>query len=193
MCGNGAKVRNPESSRPAVRARPPAALVDRYRAIRATTMRLVLPLAVEDMVVQSMPDCSPVRWHLAHTTWFFETFVLKEFAREFRPFHPEYERLFNSYYQAVGTPLPRDRRGVLSRPTVSEVREYRAAVDERMGELLETRGETLPEEAIARIALGLEHEQQHQELILTDVKHALAQNPLLPAYRTLDRIEKSLG
>ncbi len=159
-----------------------APLADRYDAVRAQTERLVVPLAVEDMVIQSMPDVSPTRWHLAHTTWFFETFVLRVAEPDRAPFDPAYEYMFNSYYDAVGRQFPRPRRGLLSRPTVDEVRGYRRAVDERMRALLAEGG---PRAAALRdvVELGLNHEEQHQELVLTDIKHVLAQNPIHPAYR----------
>ena len=126
-----------------------------------------------------MEDASPPKWHLAHTTWFFETFVLRAFDAGYRPYHERFEYLFNSYYNGVGRPYPRPRRGVLSRPTVSEIYTYRKHVDDAMGALLNA-----PDEAIQdRITLGLHHEQQHQELLVTDLKYNLGNNPLLPAYR----------
>ncbi len=127
-----------------------------------------------------MDDASPPKWHLAHTTWFFETFLLKPFAADYRPFDERFEYLFNSYYNGVGNPYPRPRRGMLSRPTVAEVYDYRRHVDAAMAPLLE-RAEG---EVGARVILGLHHEQQHQELLLTDIKYNLGTNPLLPAYRT---------
>ena len=154
----------------------------RYRAVRRATEGLVEPLAIEDYVVQSMPDASPAKWHLAHTTWFFETFVLKAALRGYRTVHPQFEYLFNSDYNAVGPQFSRPHRGKLSRPTVDEVRRYRAAVDELMLGLLE-RGAAVDESLAAVVELGLHHEQQHQELILTDLKHLFACNPLEPVYR----------
>jgi ergothioneine biosynthesis protein EgtB len=136
-------------------------------------------LAIEDHGVQPMADVSPPKWHLAHTTWFFETFLLKPLAARYRPFDDRFEHLFNSYYNGVGRPWPRARRGALSRPTVAEVLDYRRHVDEAMVGLLEQHdGDTG-----ARIELGLQHEQQHQELLLTDIKYILGTNPLLPPYR----------
>lgn len=152
----------------------------RYARIRRTTLALCAPLATEDYVAQSMPDASPVKWHLAHTTWFFEEFVLKKYVPGYRAFHPGYGYLFNSYYQTVGQMHERAKRGLLTRPTVSEVLCYRAHVDERMQALLEQRGED--DWLIELTTLGLNHEQQHQELLLTDVKHLLSCNPLQPAY-----------
>lgn len=150
----------------------------RYADVRGATTRLVAPLAVEDWVVQSMPDASPAKWHLAHTSWFFEAMVLAR-SPEHRPFHPRYGFLFNSYYEGLGERHARPARGLLSRPTVDEVRRYRAHVDERMSELF-ARGADA--ETNAMIELGLQHEQQHQELILTDIQHALGTQPLRPAY-----------
>jgi ergothioneine biosynthesis protein EgtB len=146
----------------------------RYGAVRAQTEALAAPLSAEDCALQSMPDASPVKWHLAHTAWFFETFVLGG-----KPFREEFRVLFNSYYVGVGDRHPRPERGLLSRPSLEEVRDYRRHVDARMAELFRSAGWR---ERAALIELGLNHEQQHQELILTDVKHLLSRNPLLPAY-----------
>jgi ergothioneine biosynthesis protein EgtB len=154
-------------------------LASRYRDVREATVRLAAPLAAEDQVVQSMPDASPTKWHLAHTTWFFETMVLARFDPGHRPFDPRYAYLFNSYYESVGPRQPRPSRGLLTRPSLEEVHAYRGAVDDVMDRLL---GGAPPAEARARAELGLHHEQQHQELILTDVRHALWCNPLRPAY-----------
>jgi ergothioneine biosynthesis protein EgtB len=153
-----------------------------YEAVRRWTGRLCEPLETEDYGLQPMPDASPVKWHLAHTSWFFETFVLQPRLPDYRLFHPEFGVLFNSYYNAVGPRWPRPQRGLLSRPTVAEVFRYRAHIDEAMGRLF---GEhTGPAAAAAPvIELGIHHEQQHQELILTDLKYALALNPLDPVYR----------
>ena len=154
-----------------------------YQEVRRTTEALCAPLEIEDYVIQSMPDASPAKWHLAHTSWFFETFVLASVQPGFEPVDSEYSYLFNSYYNAVGERIARDRRGVLSRPTVAEVFRYRAAVDKRMKEFLDRAGNTAFERVRSTLILGLHHEQQHQELILTDIKHALASNPRRPAYR----------
>jgi ergothioneine biosynthesis protein EgtB len=153
-------------------------LGERYRQVRRATEQLREPLSAEDCQVQSMDDASPVKWHLAHTSWFFETFVLEKVVG-YRPFHPEFRVLFNSYYYTVGQQHPRPRRGLLSRPTLDEVLAYRAHVDARMLALLEKRDDVDTD----IVELGLQHEQQHQELILTDVKHMLSCNPLHPAYR----------
>ncbi len=155
----------------------------RFLDVRRFTLQLCEPLEIEDYVVQSMPDASPVRWHLAHTTWFFETFVLGAFAADARPYREAYRHLFNSYYNAVGEAFPRPRRGLLSRPTVGEIRAYRASVDERMLRLLAEPAGSRAVELCRVVELGLQHEQQHQELILTDVKHMLSCNPLFPVYR----------
>lgn len=157
-------------------------LFAQYQEVRQHSAQLAAPLAIEDMVVQTMPDVSPTKWHLAHTTWFFETFLLCELLPGYKPFHPRYKYLFNSYYNGVGPQFSRPIRGTLSRPTVEEVRAYRAHVDQWMGELLERSPSALTSEHQALVALGLNHEQQHQELLLTDIKHVLGHNPLLPAY-----------
>src|SRR5690606_18818775 len=142
---------------------------------------LVAPLSPEDCCAQSMPDASPAKWHLAHTAWFFETFVLEAACAGLAPYEPAFRVLFNSYYQAVGPQHPRPRRGLLTRPSLDEVLAYRAFVDRHVLDWLARDG---ADPALrARVELGLQHEQQHQELILTDAKHLLAQNPLRPAYR----------
>ncbi len=155
-------------------------LAARYRAVRAATRALTEPLELEDYGLQSMPDASPPKWHLAHTTWFFETFVLERHRPGHTPFHPSFGYLFNSYYETVGRFHPRAQRGLLSRPTVAQVLEYRDHVDLALGELL-ARG--VSDEVAAVIEVGLQHEQQHQELVLTDLKHGLSCNPLRPIYR----------
>jgi ergothioneine biosynthesis protein EgtB len=151
-----------------------------YRRIRAQTLALAAGLSEADCQVQSMPDASPVKWHLAHTTWFFETFVLERHAAGFRPFDAAFRVLFNSYYQGVGEQHPRPQRGLVTRPGLAEVLAYRRAVDEQMAALVEG----APPPAVAElVTLGLNHEQQHQELILTDLLHLLSCNPLAPVYR----------
>ena len=157
----------------------PGSPEERYQRIRDTTLGLVAPLSPEDCTVQSMPDASPVKWHLAHATWFFETFILAPAGHE--PFEPAFRMLFNSYYNAVGERHPRPRRGLLTRPSLDEVMAYREFVDERLTRLLQEGG--LAPEVASLVELGLNHEQQHQELILTDVKHLLSCNPLRPTYR----------
>src|SRR5262245_6578340 len=147
-------------------------LADSYRKVRGLTERLCEPLEPEDYQLQSMPDCSPSKWHLAHTAWFFETFILADHTPNFRPFHPQFCYLFNSYYEAVGDRWPRPARGLLSRPTLAEVYAYRHAVDERMLALFETANTKTLAAITPLVELGLNHEQQHQELLLTDLKHA---------------------
>src|SRR3546814_375097 len=155
-------------------------LAERYRTVRARSIALAAPLSAEDAMVQSMPDASPAKWHLAHTTWFFERFVLG--ARDgYAPVDPQWDYLFNSYYNSVGPMHARPRRGLVSRPSLIEVLEYREQVDARMAGRFEA-GD-LDEEAARVVLLGTHHEQQHQELLLTDIKHALWCNPLGPAYR----------
>jgi len=155
---------------------------ERYRSVRRATEELADGLSAEDCSVQSMPDASPLKWHLAHTTWFFESFWLERWESPHRPFNPAYRELFNSYYQSVSQPFARPQRGVLSRPSLAEVFAWRANVDERVLALLAAPA-AAEAECAALFELGLEHEQQHQELILTDLKHALASNPLRPIYR----------
>lgn len=155
-------------------------LLETYGAVRARTLALADPLSPEDQLLQSMPEASPTKWHLAHTTWFFETFVLAPHAPRYRVFDESFAFLFNSYYEAMGPRLARADRGRLSRPSLAEVHAYRRHVDTALTRALE-RGDC-DERALALCELGLHHEQQHQELILTDIKHALAVNPLRPAY-----------
>lgn len=158
----------------------PQALPERYLATRAQTVSLAEPLSEEDCCAQSMPDASPVKWHLAHTTWFFETFILERFEPGFEPYCPAFRILFNSYYNGIGEKHPRPQRGMLTRPSLGEVQAYRRHVDDRMLALL--RRYDPAGEFGQLIELGIQHEQQHQELILTDVKHLLSLNPLKPAY-----------
>jgi ergothioneine biosynthesis protein EgtB len=165
------------------RALPAGRLTKDYVRVRGITESLCRPLAIEDYGVQSGDDVSPPKWHLAHTAWFFETFVLAPFAGGYREFNPHYVRLFNSYYETVGELHPRTKRGQLSRPTVDEVYRYRAYVDAAMAELLANPNHADRTEIERRAILGLHHEQQHQELILTDILHNFAANPLRPVYR----------
>ena len=168
-----------------------AELARRYREVRRSTEDLCAPLQREDYVVQSMPDASPAKWHLAHTTWFFATFVLAPLGLRDEAADPLYEVLFNSYYNTVGEPYPRPQRGLLTRPTVDEVYAYRHRVDQALLACLE-RGSTA-NAALEVVELGLHHEQQHQELLLTDVKHLLSHNPLQPVYRASARAGDSLA
>ena len=157
-------------------ALPSRSLAEVYRTVRARSEALAAPLSAEDCIIQSMPDASPAKWHLAHTNWFFETVILSR-RPGYKLFDPRFAFLFNSYYEALGPRHPRPRRGLLTRPSLQEVIAYRAHVDAAMREAC---GDESLHDAIA---LGLNHEQQHQELILTDIKHAFFCNPLLPAYR----------
>lgn len=158
------------------------ALRDKFREVRAASLALAAPLSAEDQCIQSMPDASPTKWHLAHTTWFFETVLLEPHATGYRPFDVRFHYLFNSYYEALGPRHPRPQRGLLTRPSVDEVHAYRRHVDEAVVALLEQGG--LDWAVIEPIVtLGLNHEQQHQELLLTDILHALSCNPMLPAYK----------
>jgi ergothioneine biosynthesis protein EgtB len=158
-------------------------LRDRFHQTRKFTNALCAGLEPEDCVVQSMPDVSPTKWHLAHTTWFFETFILKKVVAGYRAEVPEYAYLFNSYYNAAGDMHRRDLRGLISRPTVSEAQRYRASIDSHIDDLLSNPDESLLDEIELILVLGIHHEQQHQELLITDIKHVLAQNPLYPAFR----------
>ncbi len=166
-------------------AAEPGKLAADYLAVRARTEQLCEPLEVEDYVVSSMPDVSPTKWHLAHTSWFFETFVLAEYDHDYRTPDPRYAYLFNSYYVQAGERHCRARRGLVTRPTVAEVFAYRAHVDEAMRRLIERIADDAEHPAAGLIVLGLNHEQQHQELLVTDIKHVLWTNPLRPAYRAM--------
>lgn len=157
--------------------------IERFRRVRAVSEEICAPLEPEDYVVQTMADVSPPKWHLAHTTWFFETFVLGEFARGYEAFHPAFNYLFNSYYNAIGEQYPRPRRGLLSRPTVRELYAYRRHVDAAMAGLLAGASAAVFDKISELVEIGLHHEQQHQELMLTDLKHILCSNPLRPVYR----------
>jgi ergothioneine biosynthesis protein EgtB len=162
-----------------------AAIVDdtlraHYAAVRQRTLALAQPLSAEDCCVQSMPDASPVKWHLAHTTWFFETFVLAQAEAGFKPFDEAFRVLFNSYYNAVGERHPRAQRGLLTRPSLYTVLAYRADIDRRVLALLD--GAEITAALADLLTLGVQHEQQHQELLLTDLKHLFSCNPLSPAY-----------
>lgn len=166
------------------------ALLDRYLAVRSTTEKLTEPLETEDFVIQTMPDVSPMKWHLAHTSWFFEQFLLIDrphpptgLADAYKPFHPRYAYLFNSYYVTVGDRHCRIKRGTLSRPTVDDVFAYRGHVDEQIAALIQAADEEELSQVAPLIEIGLHHEQQHQELACTDLKHVFSCNPLYPAYR----------
>ncbi|HBE72037.1 MAG TPA: ergothioneine biosynthesis protein EgtB [Planctomycetaceae bacterium] len=173
-----------EQTQPAVAS---ASLLSKFLRIRAHSEQIAAPLSAEDCCIQSMPDVSPIRWHLAHTTWFFETFLLKPLGN-YRSYDDSFEYLFNSYYNSVGQQFPRHRRGLISRPGLEETLNYRRHVDSQLVERLK---EGVSLQTAETIRLGLQHEQQHQELMLTDIKHVLSCNPLLPAYSPDDHIPKS--
>ncbi len=169
----------------------PGSLALRHARVRAQSLALAAGLTAEDCQLQSMPDASPVKWHLAHTTWFFETFVLEPSDSDYRVFDPAFRMLFNSYYVGIGERAPRAERGLVSRPSLDEVKAYRARVDEAIRQRLADG--RFSETLLALIELGIQHEQQHQELILTDLKHHLSRNPLRPAYRLARPIDDAPG
>jgi len=158
-------------------------LVDAFRRVRAATAAICEPLAPEDMVVQTSPEVSPIKWHLAHVTWFFETVLLSRYQPGYELFDARFHELFNSYYQSLGTPFPRDRRGILSRPTCAEVFAYRRHVDAAICGMLADVSDDVATEVARLLEIGMHHEQQHQELMLMDILHVFAQNPLRPVYR----------
>ena len=158
-------------------------LQTQYRSIRSCTEEICTPLEIEDYCIQTTPEVSPPKWHLAHTAWFFETLVLKPFLNQYKNFHPLYGQLFNSYYGTIGNYHPRPERGFLSRPTVKDIYNYRHYVDHHMIQLIAQLDHPARENIITRTILGLNHEQQHQELLLTDIKYNFAYNPLRPAYK----------
>ena len=161
-------------------------LSDDYRKVRKFSEALCKGLSAEDCQAQSMPDASPVKWHLAHTSWFFETFILEQ-STNYRPYNPEFRSLYNSYYETVGPQYSRPQRGLITRPDLEEVYRYRAWVDERIIETLENLGgDAVAGDTLRILEIGLNHEQQHQELILTDIKHLLSMNPTDPVFRSLD-------
>jgi ergothioneine biosynthesis protein EgtB len=162
------------------------AMAGRFAQVRARSVELAAPLSAEDQCIQSMPDASPTKWHLAHTSWFFEAVVLAPHARGYRTFDPRFFHLFNSYYESLGPRHARAQRGMLSRPSLEEVHAYRAHVDAAMAAFVADADPASWQAAAALVELGLNHEQQHQELILTDILHALWCNPLLPAYRAAE-------
>src|SRR5260370_25215607 len=163
-----------------------ATCLEKYRRVRQQTEALCQPLAIDDYQLQSMSDCSPPKWHLAHTTWFFETFLLAVNNVSYSPFHPGFNFLFNSYYESVGERWPRPARGLLSRHIVEDVFAYRRAIDDRIQEWLDPLSESSLESIEPGLELGLNHEQQHQELLLTDIKHAFSINPLRPVFMVSD-------
>jgi ergothioneine biosynthesis protein EgtB len=159
-----------------------ADMLRRYEQVRTFSERLCEPLVPEDFVIQSMPDVSPTKWHLAHISWFFETFILSEHYPDYKPFHPDFSYLFNSYYNTVGERHCRPKRGLVSRPTVDETFQYRRYIDQHMRELLTDSDVNKLREIDPLLTIGLNHEQQHQELMVTDIKHVLTENPLRPIY-----------
>jgi ergothioneine biosynthesis protein EgtB len=159
-------------------------LLTRFRQARAATLAFTAPLSPEDMMVQSCADASPIKWHLAHTSWFFETFVLTPFAPAYKPFHPDFHWLFNSYYNSLGEMPAKNLRSSFSRPPLDDILAFRAHVDRAIAALLDDDLGENEDEVLRRVALGIEHEQQHLELAAYDIKHALFTNPLHPAYRT---------
>jgi len=160
----------------------PNDILERFIAVRLQTERLASPLSEADAQLQSMPDASPTKWHLAHTTWFFETFILCEYDKHYKCFNDAYNYLFNSYYNGIGEQYARHQRGLISRPSLSEVLEYRRVITSKLLELMESHSDK--QTLFALVELGIQHEQQHQELLLSDIKHALFQNPLFPVYQT---------
>lgn len=175
-----------EAAPPADPLAPRHAAAHRYAEVRAHSLALAAPLSAEDQCIQSMPDASPVKWHLAHTSWFFEAVVLQPHAGGYRAFDPRFFYLFNSYYEALGPRHPRPRRGLLTRPALAEVHAYRVHVDQAMQDFLLQCDEATWATVQPLVTLGLNHEQQHQELILTDILHAFSCSPLLPAYQSAD-------
>jgi len=171
-------------------ASPVGSLADRFDAVRAATLAITEPLVVEDFCIQTCEDVSPTKWHLAHTTWFFERFVLKRFHPDYAEFHPRYDFLFNSYYNTVGPMHCRPARGKLSRPTVDDILDYRRAIDDVVLDLIrqaDAFDQTERDDFRQVMILGLHHEQQHQELMVTDLKHVFSSNPLLPTYKPRQR------
>jgi ergothioneine biosynthesis protein EgtB len=166
-------------------------LSEHYKRIRSLSEKLASKLQNEDTILQAMPDVSPPKWHLAHTTWFFERFILKDKDPSYVPYHPKFDYLFNSYYETIGSYHPRHSRGVLSRPSMDEVYDYRRHVNEAILILLNDYGDQVPEEIQGLVEIGLQHEQQHQELLLTDVKYNFSCNPLLPSYAESTGRDKS--
>ena len=167
-------------------------LVEQFRQVRNFSAQLCRHLEPEDYVVQSMPDVSPTKWHLAHTSWFFETFIVKVWMPRYRSEVPQYAYLFNSYYNAAGDMHRRDLRGLISRPTVAETYRFRESIDQCVIQLIEQADGALLEEIEPVLTLGLHHEQQHQELLVTDIKHVFSQNPLYPVFQP-DAIEPATG
>ena len=167
-------------------AAAPASLRQRFTAVRAETLALAAPLSPEDQSVQAMPDTSPTKWHLAHVTWFFETFILRPYQPDYRPFNATFGFLFNSYYEAAGDRYPRPDRGLITRPGSDEIVAYRSHVDAAMRRLLDAEAGPKTAEICTLTELGIHHEQQHQELLLMDILNLFSRNPLRPAYRNAE-------
>lgn len=168
-------------------------LAKHYNKIRSQTLKLSEPLSVEDCCIQTLPEVSPTKWHLAHTSWFFETLILKRAISSYSDFHPQFQYLFNSYYNSLGEQFPRPQRGLLSRPTLEEIKNYREHVDQAMMDFLQNGEDSKINQFASLIEIGLHHEQQHQELLLTDIKNVLAFNPLNPAYKSSEEIVVKKG
>lgn len=166
-----------------------ASLSNRFESIRQRTEAICKPLEIEDCVVQPVEYVSPPKWHLAHTTWFFETFFLKEIYKDYKPFHPDFNFLFNSYYETVGARVLRTDRGNITRPGVKQILEYRGYVNSKVKEALDHK--TISSERVAIVELGLQHEMQHQELLLSDLKYILGHNPIFPVYEADSRIDRN--
>jgi ergothioneine biosynthesis protein EgtB len=164
-----------------------------FHRVRHDSESICAPLEIEDYGIQTMPEVSPPKWHLAHTSWFFETMLLKPYLANYRQYHAKYTELFNSYYDTIGNYHPRPQRGLLSRPTVKEVYDYRTYIDEHINTLLSQSNHTQRPEIVRRMIIGVNHEQQHQELLLTDIKNIFAYNPLRPAYRELSQPQGITG
>jgi len=165
-----------------------AALMQRFSAVRELTEALCVPLATEDYVVQSSAECSPTKWHLGHTSWFFDQFlVAPRLGENYEPFHPQFAEIFNSYYEQVGKPFERAQRGLLARPSVDEIYLYREWINIRIAEILDHTPREKFEDVVRVLTLGLHHEQQHQELLLTDVKHLFSLNPMRPVFKELEK------
>lgn len=162
---------------------PDPSLIEYFNRVRRDSERIAEPLEIEDYGIQTVPEVSPPKWHLAHTAWFFETLLLKPYLKGYKEYHPLFNQLFNSYYDTIGAYHARPERGLLSRPTVKEVYQYRAYVNQSMLSLLQDKKHPQRDEIVQRTVLGLNHEQQHQELMLTDIKHIFAYNPLKPNYQ----------
>ena len=158
-----------------------SSLKESFIKTREDTVILTKPLSDEDQIIQTIPDVSPTKWHLAHTSWFFETFILKPYQSYYKPKHPIYNHLFNSYYQQIGSQWPRHKRGLISRPSLADIKSYRNYIDGAIINLIDNTHSKIFNDIKPLIVLGIHHEKQHQELILTDIKHVMGLNPMKPA------------